>query len=408
MIYTLLAIILLLLVFLAILSKKNSVLNHSLKNSKDNCKVIFGASLEAIVLWDKSKTIIQANKRFSEISGYSEEEVIAKHIFDFVEPIDYDNFTSNLFNKKTDKHTLQFIKKDNSSILVLIKSLNILYNNEDVTVWFLLDLSGIKQKEIELEKLNLQLEQKVKQEVKANREKDQSIIEQSRLAQIGEMISMIAHQWRQPLTAISATCNNIILQTMNNKPIDNKYLQDELTLVTNYTQYLSDTIDDFRNFFKKDKHKELTTPDQIIHETLKIVSSTIENQNTQINLNLNCEKKIETYSSEVKQVLLNIIKNAQDAIIENNIQNPQITIETSSINNQLVQIDIFDNAKGIPLTILDKIFEPYFSTKKELDGTGLGLYMSKIIIEKNCGGKLTAANKDDGAIFTIQLPINNN
>lgn len=408
MIYTLLLAIILLIILLVYSKNKQNNLHKQLKQSTNNCETIFNSSLEAIILWDSAKTIIKANQRFSNLSQYTPEELIGMHIFDFFDPEEYDNFLLENLKDSSKEYNLNLMKKDGSSILLLIKQNTLIYNNQKVNAWFCLNLSTIKQKELELEKLNLELEQKVQNAVQANREKDQSIIEQSRLAQLGEMLSMIAHQWRQPLTAISATCNNIILQTMNNKPIENKYLQDELSLVTNYTQYLSDTIDDFRNFFKTNKHKETTTTDKIINETLKIVSSTIENQNITLNLNLHCDKEIETYSGEVKQVILNIIKNAQDAIVQNNIQDPQITIETHCDGNGMVKILIYDNAKGIPFTILDKIFEPYFSTKQELDGTGLGLYMSKIIIEKNCGGKLSATNKDDGAIFTIQLPINNN
>lgn len=369
--------------------------------------IFFNSTLEGIIIWNHDNTIQEANKTFLKLSRYNRDQIIGKNIFDFVDPKDYDNFHTNIFEQKSNCYELHIMKNDGEVFLAKVARDIFMFNNQETIVWFVTDLSKIKQKEIELERLNKLLEKKVKDEVQANREKDRSIIEKSKYAQLGEMISMIAHQWRQPLTAISATCNNIILQTMASKKLDPQEIQKELELVTGYTQYLSDTIDDFRNFFKKKKHKETISLDQIINETLHIISSTIENHHIELITHLNSKTPISTYDGEIKQVILSIIKNAHDALTMNDIKSPFIEIETKSYDDY-VELLITDNAKGIPLNIMDKIFEPYFSTKKELDGTGLGLYMSKIIVEKNCNGKLFAANKKDGAVFSLQLPINNN
>jgi signal transduction histidine kinase len=141
----------------------------------------------------------------------------------------------------------------------------------------------------------------------------------------------------------------------------------------------------------------------LIYSTLDIVQISLENKNIKVTTNLIEDNiQLETYPNEVKQVLLNIIKNAEDILVEKKIQDPTITIETTHKNNQ-IQLLVKDNAGGIPDDILDRVFEPYFSTKTEKDGTGLGLYMSKTIIEEHCGGTLSVKNNDFGAVFKIIL-----
>jgi len=249
----------------------------------------------------------------------------------------------------------------------------------------------------ELEELNKNLELRIKEAVKEVKEKDSYIIQQSRLAQMGEMIGMIAHQWRQPLTAISSASATIKLKSTLNT-LNQDTIIDLSTKISDYSQMLSVTIDDFRNFFKTNKMKNETTCNKLINETLSIVSVAIENKNIKLVTNADCNTSIVTFENEVKQVLLNLIQNAEDALLEKDIKNPTITI--SALNKNIF---VSDNAGGIADNIMEKIFDPYFSTKREKDGTGLGLYMSKTIIEEHCGGKLTARNSKDGAVFNISL-----
>jgi signal transduction histidine kinase len=255
--------------------------------------------------------------------------------------------------------------------------------------------------ESELAILNHSLKQKIDKEVEKNRLQNQQLIEQSRLAQMGEMIAMIAHQWRQPLSAISATSATITVQaqleTLNN---DKAY---ELAKnISSTSQHLSKTIDDFRNFFNDNKEKELSSLKEIVEDTLNIMEASIVNKNITIVTNSLCQKEFETFPSEVKQVLLNILKNAQDVLIDKEIPNPKITLNTSC-SDKVQTLSISDNAGGIPQDIIHKIFDPYFSTKLQKDGTGLGLYMSKMIIEDHCEGKLYVHNSESGAVFTIKF-----
>jgi len=255
----------------------------------------------------------------------------------------------------------------------------------------------IHQTTLELEEKNNEL----LHEIIKNKEKDKKLLQQSRLAQMGEMISMIAHQWRQPLASISAATialkikaeigilkPNIVVKKSND--------------ILDYVQHLSTTINDFRNFFKHTKAIEETTFCDLIHNTIRIIGTSLMYHHITIHKNLYCKNSFFTHSNELKQVLLNIIKNAEDALVENKIDNPQITITTYTKGKYKV-LKIRDNAGGIPDNIIKYIFDPYFSTKNNKNGTGLGLYMSRTIIEKHCNGALTAYNDANGAVFKIVL-----
>ncbi|MDD3343878.1 MAG: HAMP domain-containing sensor histidine kinase [Sulfurospirillaceae bacterium] len=268
---------------------------------------------------------------------------------------------------------------------------------------------------LELLEINQTLAKRIEEEVAKNREKDKHILQQSRLAQMGEMISMIAHQWRQPLGSISAVAASIKLKTALNrfdlntelgKEEQKQFINDSMNKIESYIQFLTHTIDDFRNFFKPDKQKEAVTTLQLVEKTLEIIGKALEVNGISVSISNTATHKISTYANEVTQVILNIFKNAEDAIKERMIKNPTITIVLSEKNNEQI-ISITDNAGGIQENILPFIFEPYYSTKAERNGTGLGLYMSKIIIEEHCGGKITAQNSSDGARFVIILKENN-
>ncbi|WP_421716737.1 transporter substrate-binding domain-containing protein [Arcobacter arenosus] len=268
------------------------------------------------------------------------------------------------------------------------------------------DITSRKNLEQKLEDLNSNLEKRVIEEIKKNEINTQRLVQQSRLAQMGEMISMIAHQWRQPLSAISATTNNLILKMMISDEVDKKYFDNELKLITEYSQHLSSTIDDFRNFFKTDKEKVCFKLNQVINKSLYLINTALDSNGIKLEKHLDETIEIYSYPSELQQVILNILKNAEDALNENtNIKDKQITVITYKKDNSKAIIEIIDNAGGISNEVKEKIFDPYFSTKTKKDGTGLGLYMSKIIINEHCNGRLFVSNANDGANFQIELPL---
>ena len=233
------------------------------------------------------------------------------------------------------------------------------------------------------------------------KEKDMHLLQQSKLAQMGEMISMIAHQWRQPLGAISSTANSLLLKVTLDK-YQEDFFESRLQNISDYSQHLSSTIDDFRNFFKKHKEQREISPAVIVEDCLKIIQTSIENKDIKIIKNFTFEKEIVTYPNEVRQVILNLIKNAEDALIDKQQDEKFIKLSVYENNDKCV-IEISDNAGGISDDIIDKIYNPYFSTKEEKDGTGLGLYMSKTIIEEHCKGKISVINDNNGAIFKVIL-----
>ena len=268
---------------------------------------------------------------------------------------------------------------------------------QEINNKLILTTKRLKQKSKEIREINITLEERVKQEVEKNREKDKQLLQQSRLAQMGEMISMIAHQWRQPLSAISASSMAIVTKAKLNK-LDKDIAIELSTKISQYSQHLSKTIDDFRDFFKSNKQKQDLTYTQLVEDVLNIVETSIVNKNIKIIKELKDETVFNSYANELKQVLLNIIKNAEDVLLEKEIKNPEIIIRSK---NGVLEVE--DNAGGVPDEIMQKIFDPYFSTKTKRDGTGLGLYMSKVIIEEHCGGKLNVRNSQKGAIFKIRL-----
>ncbi len=233
------------------------------------------------------------------------------------------------------------------------------------------------------------------------KEHEKQLLVQTKHAQMGEMIGMIAHQWRQPLSAISATASSLQVKQILQK-MDEQSLENGLNDIINLTQHLSKTINDFRDFFKEDKKKTEIRLDQVVEEALKLMESVFLAKGIALSKHYLCDEKIVTYVNELKQVLLNILKNAQDVIEEKNISNPMISIKTYQENGKYC-ISIEDNAGGIPESIMDKIFEPYYTTKSSLNGTGLGLYMSKTIVDDHCHGSLEAKNINNGAVFIISL-----
>ena len=271
--------------------------------------------------------------------------------------------------------------------------------------YFLLEMDKMNKKlslkSREMKGLNDDLEKRVADEVEKNREKDKQLLQQSRMAQMGEMMSMIAHQWRQPLTAISATSSLLELKAKMNK-LDQETVEKKAKEISSYSQHLSHTIDDFRDFFKPNKELSKTNYDEIVQSVLGMIEISIINKNIVLHQELNCHGQFSTYLNELKQVLLNLIKNAEEVLLEEDVQEPYIKIVTYKDDNKYI-LEVSDNGGGVPEAIIEKVFDPYFSTKGDKNGTGLGLYMSKIIIEEHCNGELRVSNSRHGAVFSIIL-----
>lgn len=253
-----------------------------------------------------------------------------------------------------------------------------------------------------LDELNRTLDQRVRDEIAKRKEQESLLIHQSRLAAMGEMIGAIAHQWRQPLNALSLVMQNVSMQqrmgTLSEESMAR--MQDKAGQLV---QRMSSTIDEFRDMFKPGKHSEAFSLVQSLRSATGIMEGVFRNHN--IELQLECDESIKLFGvpGEFSQVVLNLISNAKDALLQSRQTAPNILIRAYVVGTR-VFLEVEDNGGGIPTDVLGKVFEPYFTTKDEGLGTGIGLYMSKMIVENNMNGRLLAANAEHGARFTINLP----
>jgi len=248
----------------------------------------------------------------------------------------------------------------------------------------------------ELKSLQKDLERKVTNALKENLKQQEILQYQNKLASMGEMIGAIAHQWRQPLNELGLSIQNLKYDYKSNL-IDEKFIKEFIEYNKKTIMFMSRTIDDFRNFFRIDKNRENFKVKDATKSVIIMLSAQLKSNGITININGD-EFLYNGLKREYQQVILNIINNAKDVLIYNKIENPMINIELNS--NKII---ISDNAGGIPKNIIDRVFEPYFTTKEQGKGTGMGLYMSKMIIEDNMNGELSVVNSDNGAIFMIKL-----
>ena len=264
----------------------------------------------------------------------------------------------------------------------------------------------LKKSQDELKELNKNLQKRVEKEIKLKlkkekdaNEKERILAHQSKLASMGEMIGNIAHQWRQPLTALSSILINIELFFEKGKLTKEK-LSSKINEANEQITFMSKTIDDFRNFFASGKQKERFSVLVPIKKVENLMNASLNNNDIKLNINIKDNFELFVYPNEIAQALLNLISNAKDVILERGIKDGYITISAYIEDGKHI-LTVKDNAGGIKVTPIEKIFEPYFSTKHATSGTGIGLYMTKTIIEKNNNGKIFVTNDNNGAVFTI-------
>ncbi len=255
--------------------------------------------------------------------------------------------------------------------------------------------------QMNLEELNHSLEERITQSVADLRHKDQAMIQQGRLAALGEMINNIAHQWRQPLNNIGLIIQNLQF-SYDDGSLSKGDMKEEIGKAMDVIMHMSRTIDDFRNFFREDKQKSDFFVGKAVHRTLEFISSALENLDIRVEFEDDDRVTTTGYQNEYTQVLLNILSNAREACIERSAASPRIMIKVTTENKQSV-VYVRDNCGGIADNIMPRIFDPYFTTRAPDKGTGIGLYMSKVIIEQHMEGQLTARNIEGGVEFRIAV-----
>ncbi|MBW4055608.1 MAG: PAS domain-containing protein, partial [Proteobacteria bacterium] len=260
---------------------------------------------------------------------------------------------------------------------------------------------SLAKKRLKLEELNKTLEVRIRQAVDEMHRKDQAMIQQNSLAAMGEMISNIAHQWRNPLNNIA-----LIIQSMeaayDSETLTSEEMHSDVHSAMAVLLQMSHTIDDFRNFFRIDKEKQEFLISEAVNRAMSLVSATLNSLNIQVKIKTDDDVTIIGLQNEYSQVLLNLFSNTCDASIERNVAHCRIAIRITRENERSV-LYFRDSCGGIPDDVMSRIFDPYFTTRGHDKGTGIGLYMSKMIIEQNMGGHLTASNVDGGAEFRIEV-----
>ncbi|WP_201353656.1 PAS domain-containing sensor histidine kinase [Hydrogenimonas urashimensis] len=372
------------------------------------------------------------NDEFCKISGYSREELIGQN-HNIVRHPDvpkekFKRLWDTILAKKTYKTTVKNRAKDGSTFYVNTTIIPILDEKGEIEEFIAIryDVTkevelkmALEKKERELEMLNrtlekrvqLQtrklydlnryLEERVREEVRKNEEKQKMLFLQSRLASLGQMMANIAHQWRQPLTELALSLFNLKKAAQRGDETQlNEAYDDAKTLIQNMSQ----TIEDFINFFKPGKPKVPFAVSASLEEALQIVEKTLEKEYIDIRKEVDATLRIVGVSNEFSHVLINLLQNAKDAFRQRNVKERRIDIRVRREANWAL-IEIEDNAGGIEPEAMERIFEPYFTTKHAAQGTGLGLFMSKMIIEKSFGGSIDVENVNGGAKFAIRVPL---
>jgi PAS domain S-box-containing protein len=338
---------------------------------------------------DEKGIILYASEAFCNISGYTKKELlgsphnIVRHP-DMPKSI-FENMWKTIQSGKVWHGEIKNMKKNGEYYWV------------DATIEPRFDLNG---RIIGYDAIRQDITSK-----KLVQEQQSVLIEQSKSAAMGEMISMIAHQWRQPLQAVSILVQKLSVTKMLEGEISDELLDQVVDDVAKQLDYMSKTIDDFRDFFRPDKAKEFIKVSLLIEKAKDFLQYMMKTDSISFKLEaLSEDVQVAIHINEVIQVLINIIKNARDAMVINNTDNRKIDVKYYT-KDKTCFIEIEDNAGGIPENIKNKIFDPYFSTKTNKNGTGLGLYMCKTIIEQHSNGKIYVENTTKGAKFTIELPL---
>jgi len=339
---------------------------------------------------DGTNEILYVNKAFENLTGYTKKEAIGRNCR-FLQKEDRDQkalsaIKDGIKNNHKVQTEIRNYKKDGTLFYNAV-SISPVYDNEkNIT-----HLVGI-QKDVTLDK-----------------QKELNVIEQAKLASMGEMIANIAHQWRQPLSVISTASTGMQLQKEYGLLQDDEFHK-TCDAINDNVQYLSQTIDDFQNFIKNDSVQKYFKLNENIQKFLSLISATIKSCDINLILNIDADIQINGYENELIQCYMNIFNNAKDALQE---KKEKLLFLSSYMKEDKVVISIKDNAGGIPLDIIAKIFEPYFTTKHKFQGTGLGLHMTYNLIESGMGGNIEVFNRTfwyedkqhTGAEFLITLPI---
>ncbi|MDA7816714.1 PAS domain-containing protein [Sulfurimonas sp.] len=378
------------------ISLRESELQESskkLKNVTERLELAVNGTKDGLWDWDIENHKVFFSVPWKSMLGYQDSEF--KNEFksweSILHPDDIEKTKQDIIDSHNSPNTpfenIHRLRHKNGSWVWILSRGNTIFNEDGKAVrmvGFHTDIT--KQKELELEL----------------HEQEELLIAQSRHVAMGEMISMIAHQWRQPITVIAMGANNMLVDIgLDEVKIEN--FKHDAQDILKQAEYLSKTIDDFKNFFRPNKDMDTINVCDVIFEAKELMGKNISNNNIELIVSCDIEKTITTYSRELLQVIINFLKNSKEALEEQGTDNAYIKVVVENIDENII-ISVSDNGGGIDQDIKSKVFDPYFSTKGLKIGTGLGLYMTKTIVEKHLLGEIDIIDIDQGVCFRVTLP----
>jgi PAS domain S-box-containing protein len=355
--------------------KKNVILNE------ERYHLLFNHSNDAFIiskLTPVGTNIISTNETALKVTSYDENELLEMDFFTLF----FDLKPKQVLEKGSLFKTVKLKNKNGQIRTIELNTIIYTYEQEQLLFASLRDIT----------ERTLLKEEKSKQE--------NILIQKSKMAAMGEMIGNIAHQWRQPLSQVSGLFFDIE-SAYDYKELDKKYLSQRIDEANDIIEYMSKTIDDFRNFFNPNSKKEEFLIITAITNALNIVNSTLKYHNINIEIACDIEYKIYGYKNEYAQAIVNIVSNAKDILIDRKVKDPKIKIYIDESSDKPI-LCIEDNGGGVEEDIINKVFEPYFTTKRDY-GTGIGLYMTKLIIEEKMNGFISVKNTNNGALFSLKV-----
>jgi len=385
---------------------------EALRRSEDRYRSLVEMSPDALFI-NLNNRVVFVNPAAVRLFGASSaDQIVDKSPFDLTHP-DYHPIVRQRIERQLAGETAPLIEEkivrmDGSIVDVEVAAAPFITEEGTAFQVILRDITERKKAEEtlvdrqkQLEELNRTLEQRVEEETRKNREKDFLLIHQSRQAEMGEMLSIIAHQWRQPLNNIGLYAQ-VLVETCRQGELDADCLEGTVKNILDLLRHMSRTIDDFRNFLKPERKRTPFNVRETIDRTYALISESFRVHGIRVEIEGEGSLVVAGHPNEYAQAVMTILNNARDALVERRVGSPRIGIRIASEGERSV-VTISDNAGGIAEELLDRIFEPYFTTRDGDKGTGIGLYMSQAIIEKSMRGRLSVRNTPEGAEFRIEV-----
>lgn len=371
----------------------------------------FDAVPDMIFITDTNYNIVRANRAMAERCGVTPAELVGRKCFEIMHgtrsaPVDCPH--AGLLESGETQTSEFTVYKLHDTIQESISPIMDANGRIKASVHVARDVTEKRHREKllaaqqkQLEEINSSLETRIAEAVTELRKKDDILIQQSRLNAMGEMINLIAHQWRQPLNNIGLIVQNLQLAFRAND-LTEQDLAEDVADTMNVLQQISDTIDDFRNFFSYEEKEISFVINEVLSRSLALIEPSLKRKGISMQFEEEPEVKAVGCPNEYMQAFLNIMLNARDALIDNHVVKPQISIRVFRENGHSV-LTVCNNGGTIPESVLPKIYDPYFTTKQQSKAAGIGLYMAKMVVEKKMHGTLSARNVDDGVEFRIEI-----